>query len=198
MESPPGPPADDRPPPRGLPPGQHAVRELPVLHVGEVPVFDPQDWRLRVHGEVEQPRAFGWRAFLALRPVEVHADFHCVTGWSRLGNRWRGVPVGDLLRLAEPREAARFVRLSDGGQFEAGLSLEQARSGDVLLAFELDGQPLSAAHGGPLRAIVPQRYGWKSVKWVREIEVCAEDPGGYWESRGYHPGADPWRSERMA
>ena len=67
-----------------------------------------------------------------------------------------------------------------------------------LLAFELDGEPLTAAHGGPLRAVIPSRYAWKSVKWVRSIELLTEARPGYWDRRGYLAGADPSVEERMA
>jgi DMSO/TMAO reductase YedYZ molybdopterin-dependent catalytic subunit len=69
---------------------------------------------------------------------------------------------------------------------------------DVLLAYRYDDAPLTAEHGYPLRLVVPKRYFWKSAKWVRGLELMAEDRLGFWEVRGYHNNADPWKEERYA
>jgi len=184
-------------PPR-TPPGQEAVDDWPVLHVGSVPTFDPATWQLAVAGAVEERRVLGWRAFRSLPHAVVTVDLHCVTGWSRLGLRFGGVLLKELLALARPRPEAAYVAIGDGRGYEVTISLEDARSASTLLASELEGEPLSATHGGPLRAVVPARYAWKSVKWVRAIELLGEARPGFWDRRGYHAGADPWASERMA
>ena len=61
-----------------------------------------------------------------------------------------------------------------------------------------DGEPLSAEHGYPLRAIVPGTYFWKSAKWLRGIEFSADDQPGFWERNGYNNDADPWKEERYS
>ena len=68
---------------------------------------------------------------------------------------------------------------------------------DVLFAHSHDGAPLTPEHGGPMRLVVPKRYGWKSAKWVNGIEFMAEDAPGFWEVRGYHMEGDPWKEERF-
>ena len=68
----------------------------------------------------------------------------------------------------------------------------------VLLAYEYDGLPLDPEHGYPLRLAVPSLYAWKSVKWVRAIEYRTKDRRGFWEERGYHNTADPWREQRYS
>lgn len=181
-----------------LPPGQEPVADLPVLHVGSVPTFDPRTWQLSIGGAVGEPRVLGWRAFRSLPTVALTGPLHCVTGWSRTNLAWRGVGLATLLDLARPRPEAAHVRLSDGRGYETSIPLAVARAATTLLAFELDGAPLSAAHGGPLRAVVSSRYAWKSVKWVASIELCREARPGFWDLRGYHAGADPEAEERMA
>lgn len=177
-----------------VPPGQGPTSGWPVLHLGEVPAFDPATWSLVVHGCVERPREFTWDAWCALEHMEQSSDFHCVTGWSRLDVAWGGVGLAALLSLVAPRAEARFVRFADAGVYDTSVPLGAARGG--LLADRADGAPLAPEHGGPLRAVVPSLYGWKSCKWVREVEVLAQDRLGFWEVRGYHNGADPWREER--
>ena len=134
-----------------IPPGQGVTSGWPVLHVGTAPEFDAATWRLRVHGEVECPFELNWNAFEALERCEHEADFHCVTGWSRLGLRWEGVALDTLLARAKATERARFVRFFDARFYDTTAPL-----GFALLADRCDGAPLAPEHGGPLRS--PHRY----------------------------------------
>jgi DMSO/TMAO reductase YedYZ molybdopterin-dependent catalytic subunit len=68
---------------------------------------------------------------------------------------------------------------------------------DVLFALRNRGEDLPPEHGGPLRLVVPHLYAWKSCKWVRGLVFMAEDRPGYWEERGYHMYADPFREQRF-
>ena len=179
-----------------VPPGQGVTKGFPVLHVGDVPTFDPETWRLRVHGAVSSPHAFSWAEVRALPRVLRAADMHCVTGWSRLDNRWEGVALATLVEHCGVHSDARFVRFADGGHYDTTVPLRAALDGG-LLADSHDGQALTPEHGGPLRAVVPALYAWKSCKWVREVEFLREDRLGFWELRGYHNDADPWREERL-
>ena len=180
-----------------VPPGQGVTKGWPVLHVGTVPLFDPAAWTLRVHGEVERPLLFGWEDFGALERCAPVADFHCVTGWSRLAVAWEGVRLTALLARARPTAAARFVRFADGAVYDTTVPLVRALADGAFLADRADGRPLEPVHGGPLRAVVPSLYAWKSCKWLREIELLSEERLGFWELRGYANGADPWREERL-
>lgn len=181
-----------------VPPGQTSTRSFPVLHTGEVPRFDATTWDLRVGGLVERALRFTWDEFRALPRVLREADFHAASGWSRLRNRWEGVLLRDVLGRAGVRREAKFVRFADGDSYDTSVPIESALDDDVLLADTHDGRPLDPTHGGPLRVVVPKRYSFKSCKWVRAVECLATDRAGFWESRGVHPNADPWREERRA
>jgi DMSO/TMAO reductase YedYZ molybdopterin-dependent catalytic subunit len=107
-------------------------------------------------------------------------DLHCVTGWSRLDVAIRGVPLADLLAVAAPKPAARFVRFASASERHHDTSLPLALAArDVWLVDEIDGAPLPLEHGFPLRTICPARYFYKSLKWLRAIELLAEDRLGY-------------------
>lgn len=181
-----------------VPPGQTRTRKWPVLHYGFVPEIPLDRWRLDVFGLVEQPLSFDWNAYRALPRVEVYADFHCVTTWSRLDNVWEGVSVPALLDMARPKPEAQFVVLKgyDSG-WTTNLPLAEFLAEDVLLADLHDGLPINADHGGPVRAIVPRLYAWKSAKWLKSIELTADNRPGYWEREGYHDHGDPWTEERF-
>ena len=70
--------------------------------------------------------------------------------------------------------------------------------GKAWVVYEYDGAALAPEHGGPARLLVPHLYFWKSAKWVRGLELTAQDRPGFWESLGYHNYADPWREQRYA
>jgi DMSO/TMAO reductase YedYZ molybdopterin-dependent catalytic subunit len=181
-----------------IPPGQVVTVKFPVLHIGGVPAFDPQTWDFRVYGEVDSPLRFTYDQLSQLPSVARSSDFHCVTGWSRLDNAWEGVSFIELMRLAQPRSSAHFVIAHCDGAYTTNVPFEMMMDEDVLLAHRLGGANLSPEHGGPLRTVVPALYAYKCAKWVRALELSAVDKPGFWEVRGYHNRADPWKEERFS
>lgn len=183
-----------------LPPHQVLTRKFPV--VGESrpspAALDLGRWRLEIAGLVERPSTLAWGDYLDLPRQEREVDLHCVTGWSRLDNLLTGVPLARLLERAAPLPAARFVRFaafSERGH-DTSLPLAVARA-DTWLVDAIGGEPLAVEHGGPLRTVTPTRYFYKSLKWVRRIELLAEDRLGYWERESaYHNVGDPWPGDQ--
>jgi DMSO/TMAO reductase YedYZ molybdopterin-dependent catalytic subunit len=180
-----------------LPPGQVATLKWPVLHLGSVPRFDPSTWDFRTTGWVKKSLRLTWDEFRALPRVEVTADFHCVTRWSRFDNHWEGVPFRVIRDLTEPLPSANYVLVHCEQDYTTNVPLGDLMEPDVLFAYHHDGTPLEPEHGGPLRLVVPRLYGWKSAKWVRGLEFLPEDQAGYWERNGYHIHGDPWKEQRF-
>ena len=180
------------------PPGQYVTEKFPVLTFGPTPWIDLDTWRFRVFGLVEEELELDWPGFVGVDKTVVDAEFHCVTQWSRLDNTWEGVGFNELMKLVRPRPQARFVMVHCYGGYTTNLALDALQDGDVLFAHRHDGAPLPAEHGGPLRLVVPKRYGWKSAKWVNGVELMAEDAPGFWEQRGYHMVGDPLKEERFS
>jgi DMSO/TMAO reductase YedYZ molybdopterin-dependent catalytic subunit len=181
---------------RRLPPGQHQVSGFPVLDLGVQPPINRDTWKLEVTGEVERPWFFSWEEFRSLPRIEVVRDFHCVTSWSRFDLRWSGVAFRTIAQRVGLRPEARFVIAAGGEGYTTNLPLEECLRDDVILADELEGQPLTPEHGGPVRLLVPHLYGWKSCKFLRGLRFSARDEPGFWETRGYHNYGDPWREQR--
>ena len=179
-----------------LPPGQRLVKTWPVLDLGVKPEVTAKNWTLTVDGLIANPVTLDWAAFSDLRQTESQSDIHCVTAWSRYDNRWRGVSVADLLDLVKPMAEARHVLFESYDGYTTNLPLTEFEVADALLATHWDGEPLTAEHGGPVRAVVPQLYFWKSAKWPRRLTFSAEDHPGFWEARGYHNHGNPWEEER--
>jgi DMSO/TMAO reductase YedYZ molybdopterin-dependent catalytic subunit len=181
-----------------LPPGQSLTLKWPVLHYGSVPRFDPATWDFQVYGLVESPLKLSWSEFNALPKVQTMSDFHCVTRWSRFDNRWDGVAFQELLRRVHPKPDATHVLVHAEQGFTANVPLADLDRKEVLLATHHDGEPLSGDHGYPLRLIVPHLYAWKSVKWVRGLELLDHDEPGFWEQNGYNMYGDPWKEQRYS
>ena len=187
-----------RPESERLPPGQHLVKDWPVLDLGEQPNIDKRFWRLDVVGAVANPVSWDWTALSAQPQSRLVTDIHCVTTWSRYDNAWEGVLTRDLLAAVMPSEDAAFVLLQSYDGYTTNLPLEDFAAPDAMLVHGWQGAPLSAEHGGPLRLVVPHLYFWKSAKWIKQIEFATRDHAGFWEDRGYHMHGDPWREQRYS
>jgi DMSO/TMAO reductase YedYZ molybdopterin-dependent catalytic subunit len=179
------------------PPGQVATAKFPVLTYGDTPNVPTGEWRFRVFGEVEEEIVWTWDEFLKLPSTTLHADFHCVTRWSRFDDNWTGVLFKDLVKFINVRPGAKFVMQHAYGGYTTNLSMEMMLQEDVIFSHTFNGQPLPREHGGPMRVFTPRRYAWKGAKWVNGLEFMKEDRPGFWEQNGYNTPADPWKEERF-
>jgi DMSO/TMAO reductase YedYZ molybdopterin-dependent catalytic subunit len=158
---------------------------------GSLPRFDEESWRLQVGGHVRKPVSLSYRELLALPKAEQVSTFHCVTGWSVDNVKWGGVRLNDVLATAQPLPSAHALEfVSAEKPYVDSLTVEQAGLHDVMLAYEMDGRPLSRAHGAPLRLVIPEMYGYKNVKWLAGINLVPRALDGYWEELGYD--RDAW------
>jgi DMSO/TMAO reductase YedYZ molybdopterin-dependent catalytic subunit len=180
--------------PSRVPPGQYLTDDFPVLSAGPTPDTPRAEWSFTVDGAVDQARSWSWAEFLALPADTITVDIHCVTKWSKLDTSWKGVSVDTL--LAEAQISGGYVTAWSDGGYTTNLPLADVTGGRAWIAYEYDGQPLPAEHGGPARLLVPHLYFWKSAKWVRGLTVTVNDQPGFWENYGYHNHGDPWLEQR--
>jgi DMSO/TMAO reductase YedYZ molybdopterin-dependent catalytic subunit len=190
-----------------LPPGQSLTQKFPVLHYGSVPEFNPDTWRFKVWGEVDQECSWNWEEFQELPKKEIRLDIHCVTKWSKFDTLWKGVAVSDLVKqgLIHPNPEATFVLQHAAGGYTTNLPLELVLQENFLLATHFDGKPLTPEHGFPVRGMIghiPHQaelktaYFWKGAKWLNGLEFLSEDQLGFWEKAGYHNEGDVWKEQR--
>lgn len=113
--------------------------------------------------------------------ITLQADFHCVTTWSYMGAEWGGVKFKTFfdkhvrsLENEQPQLSGAVLYAQDG--YRTSLHLEDLMQDDVMLADTLDGQPLSIAHGAPLRLVAPAHYGYKNLKHLKRIEFHSTLP----------------------
>jgi DMSO/TMAO reductase YedYZ molybdopterin-dependent catalytic subunit len=180
-----------------LPPGQYDVgQDWPVLTAEATPRLSTDNWSFTVEGLVEEKVSWSWAEIMALPTSEFMGDIHCVTTWSKLGVRFRGVSVDTLLAAARPQPTARYVLASSTTGYTTNLPLDDVTGGKAWVVWEYDGRPLAREHGGPARLLVPHLYFWKSAKWVSGLQLLDHDEPGFWEQNGYHDRGDPWKEQR--
>ncbi|WFE28670.1 sulfite oxidase-like oxidoreductase [Solwaraspora sp. WMMD791] len=177
-----------------LPPGQYLTEDFPVLSAGPTPRIDIAGWEFVVTAEDGTVQRWSWSELLDLPSEDITVDIHCVTKWSKLGTRWRGVSVDTL--LADVETAADYAVAHSYGGYTTNLPLADLLDGQAWIAYRYDDADLSPEHGGPARLLVPHLYFWKSAKWVRGLRLLLDDEPGFWETAGYHDYGDPWREQR--
>jgi DMSO/TMAO reductase YedYZ molybdopterin-dependent catalytic subunit len=180
-----------------LPPGQYdAGNDWPVLTAEATPKLSTDKWTFSIDGLVEKPVSWTWAEIMALPKSEFMGDIHCVTTWSKLGVRFRGVSVDTLLEAAQPLPSASYVLARSTTGYTTNLPLADVTNGQAWVVWEYDGKPLARDHGGPARLLVPHLYFWKSAKWVSGLKLLDHDEPGFWEQNGYHDRGDPWKEQR--
>jgi DMSO/TMAO reductase YedYZ molybdopterin-dependent catalytic subunit len=179
-----------------LPQGQTGTEKFPVLTYGPTQYVDTKEWSLKVWG-LAKDHVWSWDEFMALPQKKLTADFHCVTHWSRFNDEWEGVFFRDLIQGLSIHQDAKHVLQHAYGGYTTNLPLDWMIEEDVMFVHTINGEPLTAEHGGPLRVLTPKRYAWKGAKWVNGLEFLAKDKPGFWEQNGYSNTADPWKEERF-
>jgi DMSO/TMAO reductase YedYZ molybdopterin-dependent catalytic subunit len=186
-----------------LPPGQRKLDGFPRFGGPSKPPMVPANPALEITGAVREPVTVALSELSTLPRTEQTSDFHCVAGWSAIGLRWEGVGFTTFYRsIIEPRLSPATTvthvvfRGLDG--YRAIVSIEDALQDDVLLADRLDDEPLSFAHGAPLRLVSPQQYAYLSAKHLCVIEIHTSAPP---RPRDFllfrqHPRARVWQEER--
>jgi DMSO/TMAO reductase YedYZ molybdopterin-dependent catalytic subunit len=179
-----------------LPPSQQAVKKI-IAMGGIQGTADSESWKLQIHGEVGRPTTLNFQELLSLPQVDLTCDVHCVTGWTLLDSQWRGVRLTTIMDLVRTDESVGFVIFEAAAGYTSNIPISEATKENVILAHSFYGTELPRPHGAPVRALVPDRYFYKSAKWLKGIKFTAQDEPGYWERQGYSNSADPWREERF-
>ena len=189
---------------QALPPGQRRIDHILTWGTEHsaitqsIPRMDVRRWTLQINGEVDNAVRLRWADLLQYPAITQISDFHCVEGWSVVGCEWTGVAFQELVHVVHPKPKARFVTIRGADGYLTSLSLNELLQPDVLFAYRLNGTPLPAELGGPLRLVVPQKYAYKSAMWVTTITFTAKAANGYWERQGYSQTADVWANDRYS
>ena len=168
----------------GLVPGAGGWRYYSVT--AKQPNITAADYELNVGGLVDSPLTLSYQDLLDMPTTQWTRDFQCVTGWRVEDVMWQGVQLRDILAVCGVQSSAGALTfVSYDGAYTESLTLEQATTEEVMVATHLDGATVSREHGGPARLVVVPMYGYKSLKWLSDINLVADVEPGYWEVRGY-------------
>jgi len=171
------------------------AREYPVGREGmdfphyfispRVPTADAASWRLQVGGAVARPLALSLADLMRLPRTSVRVRHYCIEGWTAVA-QWTGVRLSEIAALVRPDAAAEFAefRSFDSGYWSSW-DRESALHPQTLIAYGMNGDALVPGHGAPARLYSNLKYGYKSVKYLTEVNFLPVNTGGYWEEKGY-------------
>ena len=179
------------------PPGQTFVKRWVLYTALGVPEIDLNTWRLKTGGLVERPLDLSFDELQELPQTRLSRDFHCVTQWSVKDVVWDGVAFREIAQRTGVKHGAKWVMFHCADGYTAPVPLEDAMVEDSLVAFKMNGKAIPIQQGFPARPFIPHLYGWKSAKWLTEIEFIPEYKDGYWEAFNYHERANIWDEERF-
>ena len=153
------------------------------------PTVDVNAWKLSLHGLVNNPMTISYADLMAMESVDQYNTLECVSntvGGDLISNaRWKGVRLKDLLEKAQIQSGAVYVVFTCTDGYDVGIPMDRALLDGTLLAYEMNGVPLPAEHGSPVRALVPGLFGMMNAKWVTDIEVADNVHLGFWQRRGW-------------
>ncbi|HET6401130.1 MAG TPA: molybdopterin-dependent oxidoreductase [Candidatus Kapabacteria bacterium] len=146
--------------------------------------LDLKNWALEVGGLVKRPGRYTLAEIERLPRKEMNTRLVCVEGWSMVP-RWGGARLADFLTAVGAAPDAKYVYVACGDGYYTSYDMASARHPQTLLCYEAYGMLLTLDHGAPLRIVMPTKLGYKSAKWLTNLFVTNEKPGGYWEDQGY-------------
>lgn len=180
-----------------IPKGQRLTNGFPIMTYGDTPQIQRQDWQFRVWGLATE-KIFSWDDFMSMPQTEFTIDFHCVTTWSKLDVKWKGIKVTDFLKYIEVDPQAVHLMEHCYGGYTTNIAMEDFAREENFFAHTLFDAPLPIDNGGPMRLVVPHLYAWKSAEWLNGLEFLDKMQLGFWERNGYHHRGEPFAEERYS
>ena len=161
-----------------------------VLQIGDVPTLTAEHWKMAITGLVEKPTMLNYADITSMESVTTMRTLKCIgdpIGEEQMGNAmWTGVPLRNVLDKAGVKAEAKVVAFRGADNYHTAVPIERALREEVLLVYKMNGEPLPADHGFPIRLLNPGHYGTKNPKWIMNI-MLAKSHVGYWEERGWDP-----------
>jgi len=157
--------------------------KTPVFKAEGIPKVDEKAYRLNVWGLVKSERMFTLQEILEMPKTSLNARLTSVSGWSVRAN-WEGVLWQDFMSYVDLMPGAIHARFTSIGGYDTSMPLAVLNE-RVMLVYAVEGEPLEKEYGWPLRLLVPHLWGYKSCKWLADIQFTDSEQGGFWEDRGY-------------
>lgn len=169
-----------------LPISQIEPEQLLINTFGFTPKIDPAKYRLTIDGEVNHPMQLSLDEIYKLPFRSMVIRHVCVEGWAAIV-QWGGVPLRELIQLAQPKDGAKYVYFQSADRYYESWDMASCLHPQTLMAYQKNGEPLPIDNGAPLRLAAPIKLGYKQSKWVTRITVKSQllRNQGYWEDQGY-------------
>jgi DMSO/TMAO reductase YedYZ molybdopterin-dependent catalytic subunit len=155
----------------------------------QTPQIDAKTWSLKIDGLVDNPTTLDYKAVQAFPSFEDIRTLECIgnpVGGSLIGNiKWKGFAFDEILKQVKPKANATHLKFEAGDGYSTSVELKWATQPGVMMAYEMNGQPLTVEHGFPLRILMPGLYGQKMPRWITHIEFIDHYYRGFWESNGW-------------
>lgn len=156
----------------------------PVFQAENLPDIDEKNYSISVGGLVEVKLEFSLEEIKAMPFSSINSRLTSVSGWS-VRTDWDGIKWSDFLGLVKPLPEADHVTFWSIGGYSSTVGFDDLANPRVMLVYGVKGEPLEMEYGGPLRTVIPNLWGYKSVKWLAGMDFTDKMVPGYWESRGY-------------
>ena len=159
--------------------------DFPSYFISDSVPLAPDNWMLVVGGLVARPSVFSLDQLMRMPRTGMRVRHHCVEGWSAVAE-WHGVALRELAKTVGASRDAQYVefRSFDNGYYSTW-DIESSLHPQTILAYGMNGKTLDPGHGAPLRLYSPVKLGYKTVKYLTEVNFLANRTGGYWEDQGY-------------
>jgi DMSO/TMAO reductase YedYZ molybdopterin-dependent catalytic subunit len=157
---------------------------FPAYYISPSIPMPPAGWVLKVGGLVERPMEFSLEDLTKLTRTDVRVEHHCVEGWSAIAD-WHGVRLSELAEVVGAKKVDFVEFRSFDSDYWSSWDRESAMHAETLIAYGMNGAPLGPAHGAPARVYGSVKLGYKSVKYLSEVNFLDHETGGYWENLGY-------------
>ena len=177
-------------------PGQRYINDWIIYSALGEPEIDKDRWGLELTGLVDKPRKYSYKEISSMPQLEYYSDFNCVTAWSIKKVKWSGPSLRKIIIDSEPKDDAGWVMFRCAEGYSTPVPIEYAMDEKSIIALKMNEQTLRVEQGFPARPFIPELYGWKSAKWLTQIELISDYEDGYWEQYGYHERGKVSESER--
>ncbi len=183
-----------------VPPGQRVVPKMVAMPPITIryPKIDRKEWKLRVYGEIDKEMVWNYEELMKLGVEEFTVDFHCVTTWSKLDQVFTGIDFKKIMNAVRPTKDVKHVIFESADGYTTNVVYQELLDNPSFVAMKMNDDFITTEYGGPVRFVIPHLYGWKSAKFLTGIRFVSHDEPGFWEVRGYHNHADPWKEERFS
>ena len=157
---------------------------FPVYHIAPKVPIAPSDWKLKIGGRVERPTELTLDDLMKLPRTTLRIEHHCVEGWSATAE-WSGVRLSEVAKQVGAQDVDYVEFKSFDADYWSSWDRDSAMHAQTLLAYGMNGRPLTPEHGAPVRLYGAVKLGYKQVKYLTEVNFLDRETGGYWEARGY-------------